>query len=174
MTEFDLDSLTLADAVAQIKRGELSPVELVEACLARIKYLNPTLNAFLTVMNDDALQQARYAEQAIQRGEDWGALHGVPVALKDIFDTADMPTEFGTPLFDGRMPERDSAAAERLRAAGAFPMAKTNAPEFGPTAITKNLLHGVTRNPWNLDHSPGGSSGGSAAALVGGPGRCPA
>jgi aspartyl-tRNA(Asn)/glutamyl-tRNA(Gln) amidotransferase subunit A len=166
MTEIDLTVLTLADAVAQIKGGELSPVELVRACLARIEYLNPTLNAFLTVMGDEALEQARYAAEAIRRGEDWGVLHGVPVGVKDLIDVAGARTTAGSDFLRENVAKEDAFVVQQLRGAGAIILGKTHTHEFAIGATTVNPHYGPAHNPWNVDYSPGGSSGGSAAALA--------
>jgi aspartyl-tRNA(Asn)/glutamyl-tRNA(Gln) amidotransferase subunit A len=166
MTEIDLTVLTLADAVAQIKGGELSPVELVKACLARIEYLNPTLNAFLTVMGDEALEQARYAAEAIRRGEDWGVLHGVPVGVKDLIDVAGARTTAGSDFLRENVAKEDAFVVQQLRGAGAIILGKTHTHEFAIGATTVNPHYGPAHNPWNVVYSPGGSSGGSAAALA--------
>jgi aspartyl-tRNA(Asn)/glutamyl-tRNA(Gln) amidotransferase subunit A len=166
MTEFDFTTLTLADAVTQIKRGELSPVELVRACLARIDYLNPSLNAFLTVTGDDAMRQARYAAEAIRRGEDWGVLHGVPVGIKDLIDVAGTRTTAGSDFLREHVAQEDAFVVQQLRGAGAILLGKTHTHEFAIGATTANPHYGPARNPWNADYSPGGSSGGSAAAVA--------
>jgi aspartyl-tRNA(Asn)/glutamyl-tRNA(Gln) amidotransferase subunit A len=157
----------LVDLVRLLRRRELSPVELMEATLARIDAVNPTLNAFVALREHDALlADARAAQARIACGEA-RPLEGVPLGVKDLEDVEGLVTSYGSVPFKDHVAPRDSVQVERLRAAGAIPVGKTNAPEFGYTAITKNLLFGPSRNPWNLERTPGGSSGGSSAAIAG-------
>jgi aspartyl-tRNA(Asn)/glutamyl-tRNA(Gln) amidotransferase subunit A len=163
----DLLRRPLTETCALLRERRVSPVELMEATLARIETLNPVLNAFVALRPPEALlADARAAEARIAAGEG-RPLEGIPLGVKDLEDAEGLPTTHGSVPFQDRMPERDSVQVERLRAAGAIVVGKTNAPEFGYTAITKNLLFGVTRNPWNPEHTPGGSSGGSSAAIAG-------
>jgi len=155
-----LAEMSAVEAANGLARGAIRSVELVEACLTVIEAREPTLHAWAHIDAEHALAQAKAADEARAAGEPCGALHGVPVALKDIFDTADMPTEFGTPIFDGRMPERDSAAAERLREAGAVVLGKA------VTAELATFTPGPTANPRDETRTPGGSSSGSAAAVA--------
>jgi aspartyl-tRNA(Asn)/glutamyl-tRNA(Gln) amidotransferase subunit A len=166
-----IDDLAFAPAhalAAAVRRRELSPVTVVEAALARIERLHPTLNAFVALRADAALADARALEQRLDRGEEVGPLAGVPFGVKDIEDLAGLPTTHGSVPFAGHVAERDSTQVARLRRAGAIALGKTNTPEFGCTCFTKNRLFGVTRNPWNLARTPGGSSGGSSAAIAAG------
>ncbi len=164
----ELLGLTLLELRARLRDRRSSPVELMEAALKRIEETRETYNAVVAVRDrDELMSEAREAEARIVRGEA-RPLEGIPLGVKDLENVAGMVTSMGSRLFKDNVAQRDDVHVERLRAAGAIPMAKTNAPEFGPTAITKNLLHGVTRNPWTLVRTPGGSSGGSAAALAGG------
>jgi len=154
--------LSAADAALEIREGRLTSEELVQACLERIRALEPEVQAWAFLDEDHALEQARAADERKRSGKPIGPLHGVPVGVKDIFDTADMPTENGTVLHRGRMPREDSAAVRSLRAAGAVILGKTVTTEcayFSP---------GKTRNPHNPEHTPGGSSSGSAAAVAAG------
>jgi len=163
----DLLRRPLTEITTLLARRELSPVELMEATLARIDELNPALNAFVAMRSRAALiADARAAEARIQRGEG-RPLEGVPLGVKDLEDAEGLVTTHGSVPFKDNVAARDSVHVERLRAAGAIVVGKTNAPEFGHTAITKNLLFGPTRNPWNLERTPGGSSGGSSAAIAG-------
>jgi aspartyl-tRNA(Asn)/glutamyl-tRNA(Gln) amidotransferase subunit A len=140
----------------------------MEATLARIGAVNEKLNAFVAMRDEESLlRDAREAGERIARGEA-RALEGVPLGVKDLEDTAGMVTSKGSVPFKDNLAAVDSIQVERLRAAGAIVVGKTNAPEFGYTAITKNLLFGATRNPWNLERTPGGSSGGSSAAIAAG------
>jgi aspartyl-tRNA(Asn)/glutamyl-tRNA(Gln) amidotransferase subunit A len=151
-----------------VRRREVSPVTVVEAALARIGALNPSINAFVALRPEGALADAKALERRLAAGEEVGPLAGVPLGVKDLEDVADLPTTFGSVAFKDHRPGRDSVQVERLKAAGAIVVGKTNTPEFGYTALTKNLVFGVTRNPWNLERTPGGSSGGSAAAIAAG------
>jgi Asp-tRNA(Asn)/Glu-tRNA(Gln) amidotransferase A subunit family amidase len=158
----------LAELVALMKRRELSPVEVLRAYLDRIERYNGELNAIVALYPERALEEARGLERRIAAGEDPGPLAGVPFAVKDLEDVAGMRTTFGSPLFRDNVAVRDSLNVARLRAAGAYPIGKSNTPEFGAYMQTSNALFGPTRNPWHLERTPGGSSGGAAAALVGG------
>ncbi|HZP41655.1 MAG TPA: amidase [Candidatus Binatia bacterium] len=153
---------------AAVRCGELSPVDLMQATLDRLAALNPVLNAFVALREDDALAEARALAERIARGEDPGPLAGLPFGVKDEEDLAGLPTTRGSRVFKDHVPARDSTQVARLRAAGAVPIGKTNMPEFGYTAFTTNRLFGTTRNPWDLTRTPGGSSGGSAAAVAAG------
>jgi aspartyl-tRNA(Asn)/glutamyl-tRNA(Gln) amidotransferase subunit A len=150
-----------------IRRGDVSPVEIVQAHLDRIDAVNPKLNAIVTVA-DDALEAARAAEAAVLAGSELGPLHGVPFTAKDSIDTAGVLTQRGSPIFRGRIPGTDATSVARLKSAGAILLAKTNLPEFSYSTETDNLLTGRANNPWNLDRTPGGSSGGESAAIAAG------
>lgn len=151
----------------RIRTKEVSPVEVVRAHLDRIQSINPAINAIVTV-NDAALDQAREAERAVMRGERLGALHGVPFSVKEVFDTNGIPSTRGSLLYADRVPATDATAVQRLKDAGAIVIGKTNCPEFALSAETVNDLFGRTSNPWNLDRTSGGSSGGEAAAVSAG------
>ncbi len=166
------ESLTLAQISMRILAGTLSPVDVVEACLARIERLNPTLNAFLTVLAEDARREARQAEEALERGEDWGPLHGIPIGVKDLIDVAGVPTTAGSDFLRHNVATADATVVQQLRAAGAIVIGKTHLHEFAIGATNVNPHYGPARNPWNPALSPGGSSGGSAAAVAAG--MCPA
>ena len=151
-----------------LERRKISAVELMRATLARIDAANPALNAFVALRERDALlADAAAADARLARGEA-RPLEGIPLGVKDLENAAGLVTSEGSVPFKDNLAECDSVQVSRLRGAGAIVVGKTNAPEFGYTAITKNLLFGVTRNPWNLERSPGGSSGGSSAAIAGG------
>jgi aspartyl-tRNA(Asn)/glutamyl-tRNA(Gln) amidotransferase subunit A len=164
----DLLHRPLSEICELLSSGELSPVELMEQTLARIEATHEKLNAFVALRDRDALlADARAAEARIRRG-DRRPLEGVPLGVKDLEDAEGLVTSQGSVPFKDNLATRDSVQVERLEEAGAIVVGKTNAPEFGYTAITKNLLFGESRNPWNLERTPGGSSGGSAAAIAGG------
>ncbi len=160
-----------AELGRRIARREVSPVEVARAHLARIERLEPKLNAFLAVTADRALAAAAAAERELAAGAGRGPLHGVPMALKDLFDTAGVVTTAGSRILAANVPARDAAAVERLRAAGLVLLGKTNMHEFAYGTTTNNPHYGPCRNPWDLERSPGGSSGGSGAALAAG--MCP-
>lgn len=167
----DLHWLTIAEAAPLIERKELSPVELMDACLARIEAMEPRLNAFITVLADQARADARTAADAIARGEYRGPLHGVPIALKDIFDVAGVKTTAASSILAGNVADSDSDAAERLRAAGAVIIGKLNLHEFAFGATGRDSHFGPARNPWDTEVVTGGSSSGSGAAVASG--ECP-
>jgi aspartyl-tRNA(Asn)/glutamyl-tRNA(Gln) amidotransferase subunit A len=150
-----------------IRTREVSPVEVMQAHLDRIAALNPKLNAVVT-LSKDALDAAKAAEAMVLAGEVLGPLHGVPFTVKDSIDTARVLTQRGSPIFKGRIPELDATVVTRMKTAGAILLAKTNLPEFSYATETDNLLTGRTNNPWNVDRTPGGSSGGESAALAAG------
>ena len=148
--------------------GQLSPVELVELYLRRIEALDPQLNAFLTVCAEEALAEAHRAQEAVAAGGALGPLHGIPVPIKDLNRTAGVRTTRGSLLFRDYVPTEDEPMVERVRAAGAVVLGKTNTPEFGHRGTTENLLGDACRNPWNVERTSGGSSGGAAAAVAAG------
>ncbi|HEY1396606.1 amidase [Roseateles sp.] len=150
-----------------IRTKEVSPVEVVQAHLDRIQAVDPQINAIVTIA-DDALNAAKRAEAAVMAGERLGPLHGVPFTAKDSIDSAGVATQFASPIFKGRVPDTDATAMARMKNAGGILLAKTNHPEFSFWIETDNLLSGRTRNPWNLDRTPGGSSGGESAAVAAG------
>lgn len=164
----DLTRLTLVEAMAMLRRKAVSPVELTRAFIARIERLNPALNAFITVTEEQALQQAREAEAEIQRGHWRGPLHGMPLALKDLIDTAGIRTTAASAVFKDRIPAEDAEVVRRLRAAGAVLLGKLNMHEFAYGGTSVPSYYGAVHNPWNLARIAGGSSGGSAAAVAAG------
>ena len=168
MIHEDLAWRSALEIAALIRDKQLSPVELTTALLARIEALDPRVNAFCLVTADLARAAAREAEIAVMKREPLGALHGVPVSLKDVLYTRGVRTTGGSRLFADLVPEEDTVAVGRLKAAGAVILGKTNTSEFGHKALTDNPLFGVTRNPWDLMRTPGGSSGGAAAAVASG------
>ena len=158
----NLHSLSASEAARLIREGVITSEQLVEACLARVREVDEQVQAWTFLDPDYALAQARAADAWRSEGRATGPLHGVPVGIKDIFDTADMPTENGSVLYSGRTPSRDATAVSMLRAAGAVIMGKTVTTEFA------YFSPGKTRNPHNPEHTPGGSSSGSAAAVAAG------
>ncbi|HKP84352.1 MAG TPA: amidase [Pyrinomonadaceae bacterium] len=158
--------ISIAAASDLIRRKEISPVELTTSCLARIEQLNPTLNAFITVMHDSALAQAREAEEEIHAGKWRGPLHGIPIGLKDLIDTAGVKTTCGSALFKDRVPTEDADIVRRLKHAGAVLIGKQNMQEFAYGGTSTSSHFGPVHNPWDVDRVAGGSSGGSAAAVA--------
>ncbi len=166
------DSLCFTSAVEladQIKKKSVSVTEVMRVFLDQIDRLNPVLNAIPTLIPHEQIYTlAAEADQRIASGEQLGALHGLPIAIKDLADVAGIHTSMGSPLYDNYVPERDSRFVERIRKAGALIIGKTNVPEFGAGSHTFNTVYGATRNPYDLQKSAGGSSGGAAVALASG------
>jgi aspartyl-tRNA(Asn)/glutamyl-tRNA(Gln) amidotransferase subunit A len=169
MSRSDADivaGLTLAEASARIKAGQVTSTDLVNACLARIDIYNPKVNAFITVTREQALAQARTLDAEQRAGRLRGPLHGIPIGLKDNIDTAGVRTTAASAVFDDRVPSEDAEVARRLAAAGAVVIGKTNLHEFAFGGTSATSYYGPVRNPWALERNPGGSSGGSAAAVA--------
>ncbi|MFJ2394469.1 amidase [Streptomyces sp. NPDC087843] len=163
----DLIHCDASELAELIRTGKVTSAEVVQAHLDRIEATNPRLNAIVTLANG-ALEAARAADEKLAAGGEVGPLHGVPFTAKDSFDTAGVLTQRGSPIFAGRIPDTDATAVERIKRAGAILLAKTNLPEFSYWIETDNLLTGRTNNPWDLDRSSGGSSGGESAAIAAG------
>jgi len=164
----ELNSIDLTDAARRIAAGDVSPLEVTSACLQRIAAMDSQVNAFITVMDDDAIYDAGEREAEIARGDGGGPLAGVPIALKDLFDTAGVRTTAGSKFFAERVPDEDAAVVRKLRDAGAVVLGKLNMHEWALGVTNDNPHYGACRNPWSLDRITGGSSGGSAAALAAG------
>ncbi len=164
----DLTFLSAVCMAEQIRQKKLSAVELVEAHLTRIEQLNPRLNAFVHVDAEGARRQAQVADAAVRNGKKLGALHGIPLSIKSSIEVGGLPWEAGTKLRAGIGGQRDAPLVARLRQAGAIILGVTNAPELLMAWETDNLLYGRTNNPWDLARTPGGSSGGEAAAIAAG------
>jgi Asp-tRNA(Asn)/Glu-tRNA(Gln) amidotransferase A subunit family amidase len=163
--------LPAVEARRLIGARRLSPVELLESCLARIGQVNHAVNAMVALDTDRAREAAKAAERAVTSGAPLGPLHGLPVGIKDLEETGGLRTTFGSPLFADHVPARDQAIVANLRAAGAIVIGKTNTPEFGAGANTRNVVYGATGNAFDPTKSAAGSSGGSAVALA--TGMCP-
>lgn len=156
-------AVELRDLIAQ---GKVSPIEVLDAHLAAIATHNPKFNAIVTLVKDQARAAAEAAAAAVKLGAKLGPLHGLPVVIKDVTLTKGIRTTFGSPAYKDHVPDEDAAVVERLKKAGAIILGKTNTPEFAAGANTVNALFGATRNPWNPELSPAGSSGGSAVAVA--------
>jgi Asp-tRNA(Asn)/Glu-tRNA(Gln) amidotransferase A subunit family amidase len=167
--DIDFRTTSLRELADSVRQKKVSARELTAAALARIETLNPAINAFVAVDAERALAQAGAVDQIVASGGDPGTLAGIPIGVKDLEDAAGYRTTHGSPRWaNDPVAEHDSVLVARLRAAGCVVVGKTNTPEFGWTAKTDNAVFGTTKNPWNLDHTPGGSSGGTAAALAAG------
>ncbi len=166
----ELADLPLEEASRLLRRGKISPIELTEAALERIALLEPEQHSFITILKDAARRQAREAAREIARGKWRGPLHGIPVSLKDNFETRGVRTTAGSKILAQSVPAKDSAVAAKLKQAGAILLGKTNLHEFAYGVTTENPFFGSTQNPWSRGRIAGGSSGGSAAAIASGMG----
>jgi len=164
----DLLYMSAVEAAQRIRHRELSPVTYVRVVLEAIEASQDTINAYVTTCPTEALEAAQAAEDAVGNGEPLGPLHGVPVSVKDLVAVEGLYNKQGSLLFADHVPDHDAPAVARLKAAGAIVVGKTTTPEFGHKGLTDCPLTGITRNPWNLDHTPGGSSGGASAAVAAG------
>jgi amidase len=163
-----LNFLSAVSMAERISRKQLSSIELVQSHLSRIKELNTRLNAFVQVDADGAGRQAQHADEAVRNGEELGPLHGVPISIKGSIEVAGLRCESGSKLRQGLIATRDAPLVSRLRRAGAIILGVTNSPELLMAWETDNVLYGRTNSPWDLEHTPGGSSGGEAAAITAG------
>ena len=168
MADLDLCYTPATELAARIRDRKLSPVELMKNALARIEAVNPKLNCFCFVFPEEALAKARAAEQAVTGGRVLGPMHGIPIAIKDLTPTKGKRTTLGSYTHENWVPDRNAVVVDRLEAAGAIMVGKTTTPEFAYSSFTESPLWGVTRNPWNPARTPGGSSGGSGAAVSSG------
>ena len=166
MTDTSLCFLTAVELAQKIRAGEISAVETMEAHLAQIEKVNPQVNAIVTLLPEMAMEAARKADEKLARGEEVGPLHGLPVAHKDLVQTKGIRTTFGSLVYENFVPDEDALLVERLREAGAILLGKTNTPEFGAGSQTFNKVFGVTKNPYDLTKTCGGSSGGAAVSVA--------
>src|ERR1700729_1216996 len=166
LTVSDLCMRSAIELAELLRRRDVSAREVISAHIGRIETFDPAINAVVTRTFDSALAKAAAADEAMAHGGEPGLLHGLPVAHKDLADTAGVRTTYGSPLFADHVPDRDALVVQRMAAAGAISLGKTNAPEFGAGSHTVNPVFGATRNPYDLSRSAGGSSGGAAAALA--------
>lgn len=171
MNAEDLCFLPAIEVARAIREKTLSPVEVMEAVLSRIAALNPSLNAYCLLLEEQAMEAARAAERAVMNGDALGPLHGVPFSVKDMVLTKGLRTMQGSKIYEHRVAEEDVPMVERLLTAGGIMVGKTTTPEFGWKAVTDSLVTGITRNPWNTEYTPGGSSGGAAAQIAAGMGH---
>ncbi|MCH8911162.1 MAG: amidase, partial [Chloroflexi bacterium] len=162
----DLVFKTAREQARLIAHGEISSVELVGAHLEQIEKVNPAVNAMVTMVAESAMEQAGAADKARSTGEELGPLHGLPIAIKDLQDTAGILTTHGSPIYKDNVPARDALIVERVKNAGAIIVGKSNTPEFGAGSQTFNPVFGATRNPYDTTRTCGGSSGGAGVALA--------
>jgi aspartyl-tRNA(Asn)/glutamyl-tRNA(Gln) amidotransferase subunit A len=168
MTAFDLAYTSIGEIAPLVASGAVSPIDLLDSVLARIQAYNSRLNVYVSLMTQSARQEANAAAAELRGGRWRGPLHGIPIAVKDVFDTVGTRTTCGSPWFSRLMPVHDATAVERLRRGGAVIIGKTNLDAFAFGSTTINPHFGATRNPWRVNFHPGGSSGGSAAAVAAG------
>src|SRR5213596_3485730 len=167
MPAMDLCFTPASRLAALIRQRKVSPLEVTQAVLAQIERVNPKVNAYCTVAAKTALADARKATSAVtRRSARLGPLHGVPVSIKDLTPTRGIRTTWGSKIYEHHVPDEDALVVQRLKAAGAIVVGKTNTPEFGAGANTTNAVFGATRNPWNRALTCGGSTGGGAVALA--------
>ena len=168
MPDNELLKLTISEIAPMIQAREVSPVELTEAALAEAERRQPTLNSFITIMREPAMEQAEQAEEELSRGEYRGPLHGIPIGIKDNIATGGIKTTLGTKVLKDHVPDEDAEVVRRCKAAGAIILGKENLEEFAAGATSNNPHYGAVHNPWGLDHIPGGSSGGGGANVAAG------
>jgi aspartyl-tRNA(Asn)/glutamyl-tRNA(Gln) amidotransferase subunit A len=168
MNKEDICFMSAYEMVEKIKSQELSSQEITEKIIERIEKVNPKINAYSTTTFDLARETAKKADNAVKKGKKLGILHGVPCSIKDLIETKGIRTTFGCKIFENHIPMRDEAVIRRLKDAGIIILGKTNSPAYGYKGVTDNLIFGATKNPWNLEKTSGGSSGGAAAAVVSG------
>ncbi len=168
MSTSEIAYMSATEVAKRVKEKALSPVDVTSAIVERAQRSQGSLNAFITICADEAMEAAREAEAAVMHGKTLGALHGVPVTVKDLVNTAGVRTTFGSYVFEHNVPQQDAIAVARLKAAGAIVVGKTTTPEFGHKPLTEAPLFGRTCNAWSANHTSGGSSGGAAAATAAG------
>ena len=166
MPDHDICFLTATELARRLRVKDLSARQVMEAHLAQIERVNPKVNAIVTLLPDQAMEQAKRADEALARGEEIGPLHGLPVAHKDLVPTKGIRTTYGSRIYRDHVPDQDGLIVERLRKAGAITIGKTNTPEFGAGSQTFNEVFGATLNPYDTTKTCGGSSGGAAVALA--------
>jgi amidase len=166
--DFDPSFGSASEAVHAIRAGVISSRELVAHTFKRIRQFNPKINAFVTLLEEPAMQRAAQADEALAAGKPWGPLHGLPILIKDVFETAGVRTTSGSKMLENYVPKNDAPAVARLKGAGAIVVGKTNLPEFAGDVQSYNEVAGTTNNPWDLTRTPGGSTGGGAAGLAAG------
>jgi len=168
MKKEEIYFMSATEMLEKIKTQELTSQEVTETIIERIEKINPIINAFCTPTFDLAREMAKKADAAIKSGDKLGRLHGLPTSIKDETDTKGIRTTYGCKLLEDNLPAKDEAAVKRLKDAGIVLLGKTNTPAFGYKGVTDNLIFGATKNPWNLECTSGGSSGGAASSIASG------
>ncbi|MFX1593912.1 MAG: amidase family protein, partial [Promethearchaeota archaeon] len=168
MEKEDICYMSAYEMREKIKNQEITSEEITEIIIERIEKINPIINAYCTPTFDLARDLAKNADQAVKKGEKLGLLHGVPISIKDETETKGIRTTYGSILMENNIPETDATIIKRLRDEGIVILGKTNTPAFGYKGETDNLIFGITKNPWNMNRTPGGSSGGAASAVASG------
>ena len=168
MNKEDICFMSACDMVDAIRNQELTSEEITETIIERIEKINPIINAYCTPTFDLAREMAKKADDKVKKGEKLGLLNGIPTSIKDLNPIKGIRTTYGSKIFENYIPDYDDIAVQRLKKEGCVILGKTNTPEFGFKGVTDNLIFGYSRNPWNLDLTPGGSSGGAAAGIVSG------
>ena len=168
MNKEEICFMSALDMFEAIKRQELTSVEITETIIERIEKINPITNAYCTTTFDLARKMAKEADDKVKKGEKLGLLNGIPTSIKDLYPVKGIRTTYGSKIYENYIPDHDSIAIRRLKKEGCVILGKTNTPEFGFKGVTDNLIFGHSRNPWNLDFTTGGSSGGAASAVVSG------
>ncbi len=168
MKEEDICFLSACDMIKLIKNQEIMAIDITEAVIKRIEKINPINNAYCTLTLDLARKNANTIDNKVKNGEKLRPLEGIPISIKDLIETMGIRTTFGSKIFEFNFPEEDNIVYKRLIDAGAVMLGKTNTPEFGHKGVTDNLIFGTSRNPWDLEHTTGGSSGGAGAAIASG------
>ena len=168
MKKEEICYMSACDMLEKINSQELTSVEITETIIERIEKINPLINAYCTTTFDLARETAKRTDEAVKKGESLGLLQGIPISIKDLIETKGIRTTFGSKLLENNVPLNDEVLVRRLRDAGVVILGKTNTPAFGYKGETDNLIFGVTKNPWNLERTPGGSSGGAAGAVASG------
>ena len=168
MNKEDICFMSACEMAEKIKTQELTSVEITEAIIERIEKINPIINAYCTPTFELAREMAKKADEAVKKGEKLGLLYGIPTSIKDIVETQGIRTTYGSKLYENFIPEEDAVVVKRLKEAGCVILGKTNTPEFAYAGVTHNLIFGESKNPWNLERTTGGSTGGGAAAVASG------
>ena len=168
MNKEDICFMPAIDMFDAIRRQELTSIEITETIIKRIEKINPITNAYCTTTFDLAREMAREADDKVKKGEKLGLLNGIPASIKDLNPVKGIRTTYGSKIFENHIPDYDDIAVQRLKKEGCVILGKTNTPEFGFKGVTDNLIFGYSRNPWNLDFTTGGSSGGAASSVVSG------
>jgi len=166
LNKVEICFMSAYDMLEKIKSQEITSLEITETIIERIEKINPIINAYCTPTFEIAREMAKKADERVKKSEDIPPLNGIPTSIKDLLPVKGVRTTFGSKIYEHHVPDEDAIAVTRLKEAGCVILGKTNTPEFGFKGVTDNLIFGVTPNPWNLERTSGGSSGGAAASVV--------